>query len=738
MKHITYKIFSIILLVCTNSIYGQNQLDNYYYYKGEKVPLSINTKTISISFEGENSISTFKSLKNNFNKTSEIIEDKTRTIVNAIDNNAEKRKNIKTYYIEISTKTELSKKEYLNQIESLKKYNNTLMVSPTYKNKENTEFGLSNNFYVKLKNQKDIKLLYKKAKEFNIEILGHNQFMPLWFTLSIKTPQNYNALNLANIFYETELFESTEPAFIYHDLQNSDDSLFDDQWTLNNTGQSGGTSGIDINIEPAWNVSTGNNITVAVIDQGIELDHPDLITNIIGTGYDAQTNTTPSQVRGSHGVACAGIIGAEKDNNIGVAGVAPDSGLMSISISFSGTTYQMLANGVNWAWQNGADVISNSYAGGAPSNIFDNAINNALANGRNGLGCVVVFSSGNGNVNGAEYPSNSNPLILCVGAIDRCGVRSGRIDIIPQSCDAWCVGCRPASSFGTPLDVVAGGTSTPTTDRQGANGYTSTNYTLNFGGTSAACPYVSGVAALILNTDPNLTVNEVNEIIEQSAQKVRTDLYNYSNTGGRTNGTWNNELGYGLVDAYQAVLLAQSGNCSPNLTITQNVSAGQSDIQEAINSITATNIIFNNATAEYDAGSNVWLKPGFHARNGASFEAYIDGCASINSKLEEKPEPELIVIYEKITINDTTLLEDQEIIKAYPNPVTDLLTIKSKEEILSWELKNQLGKLINNSKSNKKSFLKDRLNVNQLGTGLYILKINLNDGRVIYKNIIKN
>tara|TARA_B110000259_G_scaffold151310_1_gene170954 strand:- start:2766 stop:4985 length:2220 start_codon:yes stop_codon:yes gene_type:complete len=739
MKNILIKVvLSFLLFAVVNSLYGQNQLDNYYYYKGEKVFLDINTQRISISFEGENAINSFESLKSSSNEISEIIEDHTRTIVNAIDTKAKQRKNVKTYYLEDYNKTSLSLKEYLNKIESLKKRRNTLMVSPTYKNKESTEFGLTNNFYVKLKNQNDLGLLYKKAKEFNIEVLGHNEYMPLWFTLSIQKPQNYNALNLANIFYETGLFESTEPAFMYRDLQNSNDPLFGDQWTLKNTGQNGGFSGIDINIEKAWDLSTGNNIKVAVVDQGIELNHPDLITNIFGAGYDAQTNTTPSRLRGKHGVACAGIIGAIKDNNIGIAGVAPNSKLMSISVRFSGTTLLMLANGINWAWQNGADIISNSWGGGSQSSLLDNAINNALSKGRNGLGCVIVFSSGNSNVNGAQYPSNSNPLILSVGAIDRCGVRSGRIDIVPQSCDPWCSNCKAGSSYGTPLDVVAGGTKIPTTDIQGSRGYTATDYTLSFGGTSAACPYVSGVAALVLNINPDLTVKEVNDIIEQSAQKIRTDLYTYSTKGSRSNGTWNNELGYGLVDAYQAVLLAQNSNCPSQLTINQNVSSGQSDIREAKNSITANNVIYNGAIATYNAGNSVVLKTGFHARKDASFRANIEGCVSKNTKIKETKEPELIIAYENIEEDDTSLLEEKEMTKVFPNPVTEILIIKSEEEIASWQLKNQLGKQVTVSNSNKKNFTKDRINISNLNSGFYILTINLSNGKVIYEKIIKN
>lgn len=74
-----------------------------------------------------------------------------------------------------------------------------------------------------------------------------------------------------------------------------------------------------------------------------------------------------------------------------------------------------------------------------------------------------------------------------------------------------------------------------------------------FNGTSAACPFVAGVAALVLSVNPNLTQKQVKDIIEQTAQKIRPDLYDYNTYATRPNGTWNIQIGYGLVDAYAAV-----------------------------------------------------------------------------------------------------------------------------------------------------------------------------------------
>ncbi|WP_109096998.1 S8 family serine peptidase [Aquimarina sp. AU58] len=727
MRNIIYKITPLILLFLTVSAFGQRQLDNFYYYKGEKVFLTINTKTISISFEGENSINSFKSLNSNLIKTTEVVEDNARATVIAIDDKATSRKAIKSYYMEISMTKNMSIMDYYREIESYKSTPNILKASPAYITKSGGELGLSNNFYVKLKNKDDVDILYKKAKEMNVEILGHDKYMPLWFTLSVTSKNKLNSIQLANIFYETGRFESTEPAFMYHNIETSNDTYFNNQWSLNNTGQNGGTVGIDINMQQAWGITTGDpSIKTAVYDHGLEMNHPDLQANVYGTGFDANNGTTPATVRGNHGTACAGIIGAVKDNNLGISGVAPTSKLMSISINLrTSDTPSQLASGFNWAWQNGADVISNSWGGYAPSSIIDNAITNTLTNGRGGKGCVIVFAAGNENNTNIRYPGNSNPDVLVVGAMSPCAERKN-----PSSCDGE---NRWGSCYGSQLDIVAPGVKMPTTDRQGINGYSTSDYTQTFNGTSSACPVVAGVAALILSVNPNLTFGEVNTIIEQSAQKVGT--YTYSTTGGRPNGTWNNQMGYGLVDAHQAVLLAQS--CQDNLTINQNVLSGQTDIQEAKNTITATNVIFSGGTAAYDAGTAIHLKTGFSAKSGSSFRAYIEGCSGKIVVEEEPISQQEVITYDNISIENNTL-EVLEMVKVHPNPTKGVVTINSTKQITSWKLNDYMGRYAGKSKLKSNSSYKDQLNMSHLPAGLYVLKITLANGDTVYKNIVKN
>ena len=129
------------------------------------------------------------------------------------------------------------------------------------------------------------------------------------------------------------------------------------------------------------------------------------------------------------------------------------------------------------------------------------------------------------------------------------------------------IGQVRGSNYGSKLDIMAPGVIISTTDRIGSNGYnTNDDFTYDFGGTSAAAPFISGVAALVLSINPDLTVVEVNDILESTAFKVGPNTYPIS----KPNGQWSNQMGYGLVDAYQAVLLTENilnGNCDSDIVI---------------------------------------------------------------------------------------------------------------------------------------------------------------------------
>ena len=182
-----------------------------------------------------------------------------------------------------------------------------------------------------------------------------------------------------------------------------------------------------------------------------------------------------------------------------------------------------MARGIRWAYEYGADIISNSWGCPAYNSEIDEAIMDAFRYGRQGKGCVVVFATGNDSTNIISYPANCNDTILAVGAIDSTGVRA------------------TFSQYGTELDLVAPG------DKIWS---TIPNQTGYMSGTSMACPHVAGVAALVLERDPELTVTQINSIICRNAKKLSDVNFNVT----KFDGLWNEEYGYGLVDAYSSVV----------------------------------------------------------------------------------------------------------------------------------------------------------------------------------------
>ena len=669
MKKI-YLLIIGLLLFSSQMLWAQ---EHFYYYQGKKQPLEINTEHIFLSVSSISKEALAAALPVGI-KINRFEVDNAPQIVQPVEqNNFGVR-----YWAELNIDRKLSVAEYTNIINELKKIQGIEIASPYFQNKGTHKIGLSNYFYVKLKNATDLVLLQEKAKTAQAIIVGQNKFMPLWFTVSCTKQSPANAMRTANTLYETQLFEYAEPDLMVDDIVNSNDPLFPDQWGLQNTGQNGGTVGVDIKAPNAWKISTGANVTVAVLDQGIEMDHPDLQANIIGTGFDTENGTTPSVVRGDHGTACAGIIGARQDNTTGISGVAPNCGLMSISNSLAATTVsrQRRADGINWAVNNGAAIISSSWGSAITITLIDDAITNAIRNGRGGLGTVVVFASGNDNGT-VNYPANSNADIIAVGAMSPCGQRKS-----PTSCDGE---TRWGSNFGAELDIVAPGVLIPTTDRQGANGYntatgTGGDYYNIFNGTSAACPHIAGVAALILSANPCLTQRQVGDIIERSAQKLGT--YTFTSTAGRPNGTWNNEVGYGLVNAEQAVLLAQNLYLQ-NRTETGVVNRSYQSVlagKQVTTTVPVGNyIVPSGATVNLKAVQSITLKDGCNLREGASFTARIDpslACTSWTPLIKKIDEAEPIISFKNVEpVNKAVEVDKKDALQVYPNPFTNKLTI---------------------------------------------------------------
>src|SRR5262245_59109267 len=325
------------------------------------------------------------------------------------------------------------------------------------------------------------------------------------------------------------------PNQLLHVDQIPNDPQFGSTWGLNNTGQTGGTPDADIDAPEAWDVTTGSHSTiVAVLDTGVDYNHPDLAANmwfnpgeIPGNGIDDDHNGFIDDVHGydfvnndgdpmddhSHGTHVAGIIGAVGNNNLGVAGVAWNVQIMAVKFldsSGNGTTANAI-RALNYAVQMGAKISNNSYGGSSAEDadpLFLEAIQNAAA-----FNHVFVAGAGNsGTDNDAAgfYPATfSADNIISVAATD--------------ANDAL----ASFSSFGaTTVDLAAPGVDILSTVPGGGYDYKS--------GTSMATPHVTGTVALVRSLHPDWNYRQVIDQVLGAVDYLPA-LDGRTVTGGRLN-----------------------------------------------------------------------------------------------------------------------------------------------------------------------------------------------------------
>lgn len=362
------------------------------------------------------------------------------------------------------------------------------------------------------------------------------------------------------------------------------DPLFPRQWHLENRDpNTAAPRGFDLNVRSAWPASRGAGVVVAVGDDGIELNHPDLATNLVTqlhhnfvTGSANGGPTSGSQV---HATAVAGLIAARSGNARGMAGVAPLAQLASWVIFdrdgyLAASEEQMLdmfqyrSNAVsvqNHSWGN-ADVYQIELGA-----LEDQGIDNAVQRGREGRGVVLVRSAGNlrdtGNdVNDDGYAQD--PRTIAVAAVRN----SGRVATYSTPGAPILVGAFSGDAAVT----LADGSSTnypnlATTDRQGSLGYNSgakdADYAYDangFSGTSGSAPLVSGLCALLLAANPTLTYRDVQQILIHAARQLDP-----ADPDVRINGAGfavSHNVGFGVPDAGLAVALAREWKNRPART----------------------------------------------------------------------------------------------------------------------------------------------------------------------------
>jgi subtilisin family serine protease len=282
-----------------------------------------------------------------------------------------------------------------------------LSASPVFLDEYGDEAGgYTNKVNVRLKSKDDYPVLQQCAEVYHIKDIKHDvSFNEFHYILTLPRNSGKNALDIANELHETGFFAYAIPELILFGRLGSNDTYFSNQWGLKNTGQSGGTAGIDIKAEQAWTITAGSSSRkIAIVDTGVDLNHPDLVNNLL-PGYDAYSNTTngaPVNAVGDfpHGTKCAGTAAAQGDNSKGIAGVAYNCKILPVTIGaitsggYFDTEGSKIANGINWARKSGADVISMSFSCATHNKVIE-AIDSAMTFGRSGKGCVLVACAQN-------------------------------------------------------------------------------------------------------------------------------------------------------------------------------------------------------------------------------------------------------------------------------------------------------------------------------------------------------
>jgi len=424
------------------------------------------------------------------------------------------------------------------------------------------EIGLDNKIFVEFKRAPSRKSIHKIEQAYGLRAVWRFPERTQGIVFELTSEAKVNPIKISNALSQTGIYQNVEPCLIDAKVGRAvpSDAAFARQWHLLNTGQGGGIPGADCNATEAWDYSWGSpEITIALIDDGFDLEHPDFsLLEKIRDPYDAtgrDTNPRPEHFSENHGTSCAGVVLAARGGGIAV-GVAPDCTFMPIRHAGRlGDFEEALA--FYHAYKNRADVISCSWG---PWDAYkpelwpmprltQYVIDICVTHGRDGKGIPIFFAAGNGN-EPLDWDGYANyEKVIAVAA---CTNEDKKAYYSDYGKNVWV--CAPSN--GGSLGIF-------TTDRMGSLGYSwDSDYTAEFGGTYAATPLVAGVAALMLSVNKDLTVNQIKHILKETAVKIN------KNNPAQYSDTWDNQYsdsyvnghsmvyGWGRVDAGAAVVRA--------------------------------------------------------------------------------------------------------------------------------------------------------------------------------------
>ncbi len=318
----------------------------------------------------------------------------------------------------------------------------------------------------------------------------------------VKVPESKTVEEVIEVLERNPNIEFVEPDyFAYEEETSVNDYWYPAQWGIKSA-----------NAPKAWDITTGaSEVLVAVVDTGIKSSHPDLTTRVVA-GYDfVNGDSDPTDDRG-HGTAVAGVIVANTNNSIGIAGANWNSKVLAVKVldSSGWGTYSNIAAGIIYAADHGAKIINLSLGGTSYSSTLKAAVDYAFSKG-----CVLVAAAGNSGDATVNYPAGF-ANVIAVGAV------SSDMKLKSFSC------------YGEHIDVVAPGSAIAPTINDGY---------ADWSGTSFSAPFVSGLASLVLSLNPSLLPQDIQRIIEATAVDLGEpgkDLY----------------FGSGFVDFYAALTAA--------------------------------------------------------------------------------------------------------------------------------------------------------------------------------------
>ncbi|MGQ9608776.1 MAG: S8 family serine peptidase [bacterium] len=432
------------------------------------------------------------------------------------------------------------------------------------------------------------------ARKFNLNVVRSIPYSANAYLFRSGFLASYNILGICKELVKSDLVEYAEPNMVTTAV---------DDFTPNDYLFSSQPHHSIIDSEGAWDITMGDDdIIIAVVDSGCDFNHPDLSGDVapdVPKIYQRFNfaNHTPNTLDDSHGTKSTGIATASADNSEGVAGVAPGCRVMMIRRPSSVTNLDF-ADMYIWiagfdpyknnptskpAWfpaniSPGADVISNSFGLSQASlpGIMKDTFDFITTYGRNGKGCVVVFSVGNNNLDFTTYrhwAAYEKTIAVASSAISPPDATEVKVS---------------SSNFGSLVDVCApgggpaGGTEARTLsttnigigDTAGSLNAVTNDYD-DFGQTSCACPQVAGVAALMLSANSHLTWVEVRDILRNTAEEIDTGnadpIGQWIDTDMDGVVDFSQWYGYGRINAHNAVQEANTYAENIDIVVRENL-----------------------------------------------------------------------------------------------------------------------------------------------------------------------